>query len=73
VPVIQLCILQWYWYVPATVKVCVYVPPGTICGELKAVAPVGTLVEYTVWFTVSALVQVTVLFTPMMTVIVFGE
>jgi hypothetical protein len=51
----------------------VYEPPGAIIGELKAAAPAGTLVEYTVWLTVSPLVQVTVPFTPMTTVIVSGE
>lgn len=40
--------------------------------ELKDVAPEGTLVEVTVWWTVSLLVQVTVLFTPITRVMLSG-
>ncbi len=47
--------------------------PAAIIGELKAPAPAGTEDESTVCVTVSLLVQVTVLLTPITTVIVSGE
>ncbi len=47
--------------------------PAAIIGELKAPAPAGTDDESTVCVTVSLLVQVTVLLTPITMVIVSGE
>ncbi len=47
--------------------------PGTMSPESKELAPLGTLVEVTVWCAESSLVQVTVLFTPMTIVILAGE
>lgn len=55
-------------YVPATVKVWVYVAPGAIWPESK---PAGPLTSVTVWSTESRLVQVTL--EPTAIVIVEGE
>jgi hypothetical protein len=41
--------------------------------ELKDFAPVGTVLDVTVWWEESLLVQVTVAFTPMTKVILSGE
>jgi hypothetical protein len=54
------------------VKVYVNVAPTTMFPELNDVAPEGTLVDVTVWATVSLLVQVTVLFTPITRVMLSG-
>ena len=47
--------------------------PAFIFPELKLLAPGGTVCEVTVWSTVSLLIQVTVLFVPITTVILAGE
>jgi len=48
------------------------VAPGAMSPELKDATPAGTLVEVTVWWTVSLFVQVTVLFTPITKVMLSG-
>jgi hypothetical protein len=55
------------------VKTCVNLAPAAIIVELKALAPMGTRVEYTVWAAVSSFVHVTVLLMPITTVTLAGE
>src|SRR5271170_1836011 len=72
VPVIHGWMLQWYWYVPGAVKVTEKVAPGLRLPSLNAWAPVGMLRDVTVWTALSSLVHVTVLLTPMTTVMLLG-
>jgi len=75
-PVIQAWMVQWYSYVPGVVKVCVKLAPSFIIPESKGAAPLGTLNDVTVWsvppLSVSLLVHMTVLFTPITTVTFSG-